>query len=63
MHSMHATRGKWLTAEPVAMRYRTKRVKHVGAGFAALEDEMADFRLEGLWSGDRRIGWTRWCGR
>ena len=44
-------RGKWLRAEPVAAMYAQGRVKHVGAGFAALEDEMADFGVDGLSSG------------
>ena len=51
VRSVHATRGKWLRAEPVAMHYAQGKVKHVGAGFAALEDEMCDFGLEGLSSG------------
>jgi phage terminase large subunit-like protein len=48
--TVHATRGKWLRAEPVAALYEQGRVKHVGA-FAALEDEMCDFGLGGLSSG------------
>ncbi|MDC7787589.1 terminase family protein [Rhodoplanes sp. TEM] len=48
--AVHATRGKWLRAEPVAALYEQGRVKHVGA-FAALEDEMCDFGLDGLSSG------------
>jgi phage terminase large subunit-like protein len=48
--TVHATRGKWLRAEPVAALYAQGRVRHVGA-FAALEDEMADFGLAGLSSG------------
>jgi phage terminase large subunit-like protein len=47
---VHATRGKWLRAEPVAALYEQGRVKHVGA-FPALEDEMCDFGLDGLSSG------------
>ncbi|HEX2256050.1 MAG TPA: terminase family protein [Afifellaceae bacterium] len=47
---VHATRGKWLRAEPVAALYEQGRVRHVGA-FAALEDEMCDFGLGGLSSG------------
>ena len=31
--------------------YAQGKVKHVGAGFAALEDEMADFGLDGLSGG------------
>ncbi|MEQ8656189.1 MAG: terminase family protein [Hyphomicrobiales bacterium] len=44
---VHAKRGKWLRAEPVAYLYAQSRVHHVGA-FAALEDEMLDFGPEGL---------------
>ncbi len=49
--AVHATRGKWLRAEPVAAMYAQGKVKHVGAGFAALEDEMCDFGMGGLSSG------------
>ena len=48
---VHATRGKWLRAEPVAAMYAQGKVKHVGAGFAELEDEMCDFGLGGLSGG------------
>jgi phage terminase large subunit-like protein len=48
--TVHATRGKWLRAEPVAASYAQGHVRHVGA-FPALEDEMADFGLQGLSSG------------
>jgi phage terminase large subunit-like protein len=48
---VHATRGKWLRAEPVAAMYAQGKVKHVGAAFAALEDEMCDFGLGGLSGG------------
>jgi phage terminase large subunit-like protein len=56
---VHATRGKWLRAEPVAAMYAQGKVKHVGegaefgagGGFAALEDQMCDFGLGGLSSG------------
>ena len=48
--TVHATRGKWLRAEPVASLYAQGRVRHVGA-FPALEDEMADFGLSGLSAG------------
>jgi phage terminase large subunit-like protein len=44
---VHAKRGKWLRAEPVAYLYAQGRVRHVGA-FAALEDEMLDFGPDGL---------------
>lgn len=47
---VRATRGKWLRAEPVAAMYEQGRVRHAGT-FAALEDEMCDFGLNGLSSG------------
>jgi phage terminase large subunit-like protein len=48
--SVHATRGKWVRAEPVAALYEQGRVKHAGI-FAALEDEMCDFGINGLSGG------------
>lgn len=48
--AVYAKRGKWLRAEPVAALYEQSRVKHAGV-FPALEDEMADFGLDGLSSG------------
>jgi phage terminase large subunit-like protein len=48
--SVRASKGKWLRAEPVAALYEQGRVKHAGT-FAALEDEMCDFGLDGLSSG------------
>ena len=50
VRGVHATRGKYLRAAPVAQLYEQGRVKHVGA-FAALEDEMCDFGPEGLSGG------------
>ena len=47
---VHATRGKFVRAEPVAQLYEQGRVRHVGA-YPALEDEMCDFGLDGLSSG------------
>ena len=47
---VHATRGKWLRAEPVAHLYAQGRVKHAGV-FRLFEDEMCDFGLDGLSSG------------
>ena len=47
---VHASRGKWLRAEPVAMLYERGVVFHVGA-FAQLEDQMCDFGPNGLSSG------------
>ena len=48
---VHATRGKYLRAEPVAALYAQGKVKHVGRPFTQLEDEMCDFGLGGLSSG------------
>jgi len=50
LKEVHATRGKYLRAEPVAALYEQGRVKHAGA-FPALEDEMCDFGLDGLSNG------------
>jgi len=48
--SVRARKGKYLRAEPVAALYEQGRVKLAGS-FPALEDEMADFGLDGLSSG------------
>jgi phage terminase large subunit-like protein len=48
---VHAVRMKWVRAEPVAAMYAQGKVKHVGAPFIALEDEMCDFGSGGLSSG------------
>ncbi len=48
--AVHARRGKWLRAEPVAALYEQGKVKHAGA-FPALEDELCDFGVDGLSSG------------
>jgi phage terminase large subunit-like protein len=48
---VHATRGKYLRAEPVAAMYSQGRVKHVDPPLAELEDQMCDFGLNGLSSG------------
>jgi phage terminase large subunit-like protein len=48
--AVHAHRGKYPRAEPVALLYEQGRVKHVGT-FGALEDEMCDFARDGLSSG------------
>jgi phage terminase large subunit-like protein len=47
---VHASRGKYLRAEPVALLYEQGRVHHVGA-FPDLEDELCDFGPGGLSSG------------
>jgi len=51
VRTVHATRGKWLRAEPVAMRYQQGKVKHVDPPPQALEDQMCDFGINGLASG------------
>ena len=50
LKEVHATRGKYPRAEPIAALYEQGKVKHV-RGFPALEDEMCDFGQEGLSSG------------
>lgn len=47
---VHARRGKWLRAEPVAALYEQGRISHIGA-FPELEDQMCDFGPGGLSSG------------
>jgi phage terminase large subunit-like protein len=49
--SVHATRGKYLRAEPVAAMYAQGKVKHVDPPLVLLEDEMCDFGLGGLSGG------------
>ena len=44
---VHATRGKWLRAEPVAALYAEGRVAHIGH-FAELEQQMLGFGAGGL---------------
>jgi len=51
VRTVHATRGKWLRAEPVAMRYQQGKVRHVDPPLQALEDQMCDFGINGLSSG------------
>ena len=51
VRTVHATRGKWLRAEPVAMLYEQGKVKHVDPPLRALEDQMCDFGINGLSSG------------
>ncbi|MGL4490369.1 MAG: ATP-binding protein, partial [Rhizobiaceae bacterium] len=47
---VHARRGKWLRAEPVAALYEQGRVRHAGY-FPQLEDEMCNFGRDGLAGG------------
>jgi phage terminase large subunit-like protein len=46
VRTVHATRGKWLRAEPVAALYAQARVTHA-PGLTALEDEMCAFGVDG----------------
>lgn len=50
LKKVHARRGKWLRAEPVAALYAQNRVWHA-PGLDALEDEMCAFGTDGLASG------------
>lgn len=50
IRKVHATRGKWLRAEPIAALYAEGRVAHVGH-FEALEAEMLAFGVAGLSAG------------
>jgi phage terminase large subunit-like protein len=55
---VHASRGKYLRAEPVAALYAEGRVAHVGE-FPELERQMCDFAADGLAHGkspDRLVG-------
>jgi phage terminase large subunit-like protein len=47
VRKVHATRGKWLRAEPVAALYAEGRVAHVGV-LQVLEDQMCAFGSDGL---------------
>lgn len=47
---VHATRGKWVRAEPVAALYAQGKVRHA-EGLAALEDEMCAFGADGMSEG------------
>ncbi len=46
VRTVHATRGKWVRAEPVAALYAQGRVRHA-SGLSALEDEMCAFGVDG----------------
>ncbi len=51
---VHASRGKQARAEPVAALYEQGRIRHVGAGFAELEDQMCTWEpMTGAPSPDR----------
>lgn len=48
--AVHASRGKWVRAEPIAALYEQGRVSHVGT-FSMLEDEMVNFAANGMVGG------------
>ncbi len=52
LKTVRATRGKYLRAEPVATLYARGKAKHVDPPPRALEDQMCDFGLDGLSSGE-----------
>ena len=47
---VHATRGKWTRAEPVALLYERGLVSHAGR-FPRLEDQMCSFTFDGMSEG------------
>lgn len=49
---IHATKGKYLRAEPISSLYEQKRVQHIGV-FAELESQMCDFTPGSKKSPDR----------
>ena len=50
VRSVHASRGKWIRAEPVALLYERGRVVHADK-FAELEDQMCAFMPNGMADG------------
>ena len=51
LRTVHASRGKYVRAEPVAALYAQGKVRHVDPPLTALEDQMCDFGLDGLSGG------------
>jgi len=51
VRTVHASRGKYVRAEPVAALYAQGRVRHAGRPKPELEDQMCDFGLDGLSNG------------
>jgi phage terminase large subunit-like protein len=51
LRTVHASRGKYLRAEPVAALYAQGKVKHVDPPMPELEDQMCDFGADGLSDG------------
>lgn len=57
---VHASIGKRARAEPIAIKYAQKRVKHAAA-FPALEDEMCAFGAEGCKQSPDRVDALVWA--
>jgi phage terminase large subunit-like protein len=57
---VHASDGKRARAEPIALLYAQKRVKHAAA-FAALEDEMCSFGAEAFKQSPDRVDALVWA--
>ena len=53
---VHATRGKWLCAEPVAVIYQQSKVKHVDPPLATLVWAVTELAERGAWAGPRIRG-------
>ena len=50
VRTVHASRGKWLRAEPVALMYERGMIHHVGY-YPELEDQMCTFGSDGKANG------------
>lgn len=50
VRSVHASRGKWIRAEPVALLYERNMISHAGR-FVELEDQMCAFTPDGMSEG------------
>ena len=50
IRAVHASRGKWVRAEPVALLYERGAVRHVGT-FEELEDQMCAIGPDGMADG------------
>jgi phage terminase large subunit-like protein len=50
VRTVHARRGKWVRAEPVAALYARGKVRHA-AGLTALEDDLCAFGVDGMSEG------------
>lgn len=59
--SVHATKGKYVRAEPIAALYEQKRAHHVGL-FAKLEDQACDYVPGITTKSPDRLDSLVWCG-